>query len=187
MKRLSFQSREDFRSWLSENHSDREPIWIEYYKYGRKGINYTESLEEALCFGWIDSLIKKIDERIYLRRFSHRNDKSKWSKVNKDLVVKLTKEKKMTKYGLEKVKAAKINGAWDGENTELAPGEKNKMVDEFLEVIKSNAKMCKLFVKKSARMKQIIAAYYSDAKTEETRKRRIKRISGFLQGKISIL
>ena len=93
MKRLSFQSREDFRNWLFENHSDKEPIWIEYYKDDRKGINYIESLEEALCFGWIDSLIKKIDERIYLRRFSHRNDKSKWSKVNKDLVVKLTERK----------------------------------------------------------------------------------------------
>jgi uncharacterized protein YdeI (YjbR/CyaY-like superfamily) len=186
MIRLSFKSREDFRSWLSENHSSEEPIWIEFYKDGRKGIEYTESLEEALCFGWIDSLIKKVDERIYLRRFSLRNNKSKWSNVNKDLVGKLTAEKRMTKYGIEKVEAAKKNGTWDHQK-ELSPGQKDKMVEEFLRIIESDVHMSELFGKKSKRMKQLIAAYYFDAKTEETRKRRKKRISGFLQGKIIIL
>ncbi len=187
MKRLSFRSREDFRSWLSENHSSEEPIWIEYYKDGSKGINYVESLEEALCFGWIDSLIKKVDERIYLRRFSLRNNKSKWSKVNKALVAKLTAERRMTKSGIEKVESAKINGTWHNQKKELSPGRKDKMTEMFLGIIKSDAKLCKLFEQKSKRLKRLIAAYYFDAKTEETRKRRIKRISGFLQGEISIL
>ena len=186
MKRFSFKSRKDFRNWLSENHSSQEPIWIEYYKDGTEGIHYSESLEEALCFGWIDSLIKKIDGRIYLRRFSIRNNKSKWSKVNKELIAKMAAEKRMTKYGRKKIEAAIKNGTWDNQK-ESAPGEKDKMIDGFLRILMGDVKMIELFDKKSKRTKQILAAYYFDAKTEETRKRRIKRISEFMKGNISIL
>ena len=63
-KRLRFLSRDEFRKWLKDNCQQNESIRIEYYKDGRKGISYQESLEEALCFGWIDSLIKKIDEAV---------------------------------------------------------------------------------------------------------------------------
>jgi uncharacterized protein YdeI (YjbR/CyaY-like superfamily) len=92
----------------------------------------------------------------------------------------------MTKYGREKIEAAKKNGTWDNQK-EPAPGEKDKMIDGFHRIIMGDVKMIELFDKKSKRMKQILAAYYFDAKTEETRKRRIKRIFEFMKGNISIL
>lgn len=187
MNRLYFKSREDFRNWLSENHSKEESIWIEYFKDGSKGINYNESLEEALCFGWIDSLIKKVDERIYLRRFSPRRSKSIWSKVNKNLVEKLISEGKMTKYGMEKIEAAKKNGTWESNKKELTREEKNKTINEFREIIVTDDEMIKLFDEKGEKTKLLFANYYFDARTEKTRQRRITRIYNFMTGKINIL
>jgi uncharacterized protein YdeI (YjbR/CyaY-like superfamily) len=187
MKRISFASRNAFRQWLTENRSSKEAIWIEYYKDGSQSINYAESLEEALCFGWVDSLIKKVDERVYLRRFSPRRIDSKWSKVNQDLVKKLIAEGRMTVHGMKKVEAAKKKGAWKTVQKELSADKMNGIIGEFRGIIRTNAGMTGLFDKKSLRMQLLLARYYFDAKAEETRKKRIKRIHDFLRGKISIL
>lgn len=103
----TFQSpdRAAWREWLAEHGATETEVWLVYYKAGtgKPCISYTESLEEALCFGWVDSIIQKIDEEKYARKFNPRRIGSKWSELNKHLVVKLVKEGRMTEAGLSKV------------------------------------------------------------------------------------
>ena len=80
---------------------------------GKPTMEYDESVEEALCFGWIDSIIKKIDEEKYCRKFTSRKSNSKWSSMNKRRVVKLIREGRMTEYGLAKIEEAKRSGFWE--------------------------------------------------------------------------
>jgi uncharacterized protein YdeI (YjbR/CyaY-like superfamily) len=95
-------SREEWRSWLEKNHAGAKEVWLVYYKKhtGKPSIGYTDSLEEAICFGWIDGLKKSVDEERYAYRFSPRKPKSKWSPRNTKLAKKMIEEKKMTPAGL---------------------------------------------------------------------------------------
>jgi uncharacterized protein YdeI (YjbR/CyaY-like superfamily) len=186
MKQLYFESRESFRNWLIENNSNKESIWIKYFKDGTKGISYKESLEEALCFGWIDSLIKKIDDRIYIRKFSPRSDKSNWSEVNKNLVEILINEGKITEFGLKKIEKAKQSGLWNKIKKEITSENKNNQINIFRKNI-IDKDIITLFDKKTDRVKFIVADYYLTAKTDKTRANRIIRIKNYLEGKINIL
>jgi uncharacterized protein YdeI (YjbR/CyaY-like superfamily) len=98
-------NRAEWRAWLEQHHATESEVWLVYYKKGcvKTSATYLESLEEALCFGWIDSLIQKIDDEKYARKFNPRRVGSKWSELNKHLVAKLVKEDRMTAAGLAKV------------------------------------------------------------------------------------
>lgn len=99
---LLVQSRQEWREWLAHHYQDKKEIWLIYYKKssGKTGISYEESVEEALCFGWIDSANKGIDEEKYVGRFTPRRPKSPWSVSNRERVVRLMKEGRMTEAGL---------------------------------------------------------------------------------------
>ena len=99
---LYVTDREDFRRWLAENHKSKKEIWLIQYKKATKkpSINYVEAVEEALCFGWIDSTEKSIDSERYATRFSPRRSKSNWTETNKDRARRLIAEGKMTEAGL---------------------------------------------------------------------------------------
>jgi hypothetical protein len=98
-------NRATWREWLTGHGASESEIWLVYYKAGagKATITYEDSLEEALCFGWVDSLIQKINEQEYARKFTPRKPGSKWSELNKHLVTKLIKEGRMTEAGLAKV------------------------------------------------------------------------------------
>lgn len=100
-----FPNKKAFRSWLFENHNKSPGIWLVFYKKQVKidCVGYKDALEEALCFGWIDSIIKKIDEEKYVRKFTPRTSTSKWSEVNKRIVTTLINEGRMTEFGLKKI------------------------------------------------------------------------------------
>jgi uncharacterized protein YdeI (YjbR/CyaY-like superfamily) len=102
---LHFLNRTFWRQWLQKNHSTSKGIWMVYYKKGTsvKSISYDDSVEEALCFGWIDSIIKKIDEEKYVRKFTPRTNTTKWSDLNIKRIQKLIKEGRMNEAGLKKV------------------------------------------------------------------------------------
>jgi uncharacterized protein YdeI (YjbR/CyaY-like superfamily) len=99
---LLVTSRQEWRNWLSQHHADHKEIWLIYYKKssGKSGISYEESVEEALCFGWIDSAIKGIDEETYAGRFTPRRAKSPWSASNRTRVARLLQEGCMTEAGM---------------------------------------------------------------------------------------
>jgi uncharacterized protein YdeI (YjbR/CyaY-like superfamily) len=129
LEHIYFESRKSFRSWLEKNHDKSPGIWIIFYrKYVKiECIKYSEALEEALCFGWIDSIIKKIDNEQYARKFTPRTNTTKWSELNKKTVIALIEKGKMTEAGLKKIDIYLKTGRVEWENQEL----KEKKTKEF--------------------------------------------------------
>jgi len=115
MELLYFNSALEWRNWLSKNGSNHTEIWLGFYKKNseKKGIPYDEAVEQALCFGWIDGLTKRVDEDSYKIRFTPRRPKGNWSASNKARVEKLIQNGEMTPAGLQHVEAAKRDGRWD--------------------------------------------------------------------------
>jgi uncharacterized protein YdeI (YjbR/CyaY-like superfamily) len=105
LEHIFFENRESFRHWLETNHNTSVGIWLIFYKKPSpiEGIKYNEALEEALCFGWIDSIIKKVNDEHYVRKFTPRTDIRNWSDLNKKTVLSLIEKGKMTTAGLEKI------------------------------------------------------------------------------------
>ena len=94
MKQLYVTNRDEWRDWLSRHHATETEVWLIFYKKEtcKPTIFYEAAIEEALCFGWIDSIIKKIDATRYARKFTPRKDNSKWSALNKKRAKKMIKE-----------------------------------------------------------------------------------------------
>ncbi len=105
---IHFSSREEYRGWLERHYNISPGFWMVYYKKLSKvqSISYDEALEESLCFGWVDSIIKKIDEEKYSRKFTPRINTTNWSDYNKKKIGKLIESDKMTKAGLDKIDPA---------------------------------------------------------------------------------
>jgi uncharacterized protein YdeI (YjbR/CyaY-like superfamily) len=105
-KTLIVKNRDEWRNWLSKNHLTEKEIWLVHYKKdsGKWTISYDEALDEALCFGWIDSTVKKVDDEARAQRYTPRREGSPISETNKERVRRLTKLGKMTDFGLAKVK-----------------------------------------------------------------------------------
>lgn len=114
-----------WRQWLAENHDTEKSVWLVIYKKASTtpSVYYDEAVDEALCYGWIDSKPNKRDEESYYQFFAKRNPKSNWSKVNKDKITRLTQEGRMAPAGLAMVRLAKESGTWTAldaiENLEL--------------------------------------------------------------------
>ncbi|MEL6696979.1 MAG: YdeI/OmpD-associated family protein [Bacteroidota bacterium] len=106
--------RQSWRDWLSTNHDTYERIWLVYYKKesGMPSISYDEAVEEALCFGWIDSVPNKIDDKSYKQLFSVRKKKSPWSRLNKTRIEKLGKANLIAPAGQAMIDRAKADGSW---------------------------------------------------------------------------
>lgn len=112
---LRVDSIEGWIDWLKQHHGDRKVVWLVFRKKrnGPVPFDYQMALDEALCFGWVDSLLKKLDEEEYMRKFTPRKPGSGWSETNKKKVELLTREGRMQESGLESVRVAKENGMWE--------------------------------------------------------------------------
>jgi uncharacterized protein YdeI (YjbR/CyaY-like superfamily) len=115
-------SREEFRDWLDRYHQERNEIWLVYYykHIGKQSIGYGESVEEAICFGWIDGQQNKMDEERFVRRFSPRKNISHWSKYNRERALKMLRVGKMTQAGMEVLQEGMLEG-WEGEIADGVP------------------------------------------------------------------
>src|SRR4051812_15837878 len=135
MEKIFAKDRNEWRRWLEQNHETAKEIRLVYYKLSTKkpSITYEESVEEALCFGWIDGVRNGIDEESYMLRFTPRKPKSMWSVVNQERVAKLMAAGKMTDAGLKLVEIAKQNGQWDAAYQLSAKQEIPKDLDDALE------------------------------------------------------
>ncbi len=113
-QKVLVESAQELRAWLQENHAQTESVWLVKWKKdsGKPFIGYDEIVDELICFGWVDSVPKSLDEQKTMFRISPRNPKSNWSKVNKERVARLLKEGKMQPSGMKLVQHAKENGAW---------------------------------------------------------------------------
>ena len=126
---IHFNNRDEFRNWLQKFHDKSPGIWMIYYRKhtGKESILYIEALEEALCYGWVDSIIKKTDEDKYVRKFTPRKNFTNWSDFNKNKVFELIEKGKMTPAGLEKIDATILSSILAKENFQTG----NKKVKEF--------------------------------------------------------
>ncbi len=170
--RKRFKSRDDWRMWLAENHATAQEIWLIFYKKHTRepGLSYEEAVEEALCFGWIDGILKRIDDRKHTIRFSPRRKNSIWSQQNKKRVRKLIEEGRMTEAGLAKVREAKANGQWDKaalrENATQVP-------PELTAALAQNKKARQNFATLAPSYRKQFIYWVASAKREETRQKRI--------------
>jgi uncharacterized protein YdeI (YjbR/CyaY-like superfamily) len=166
----SFDNRNDFRKWLETNHSNSEGIWLMFNK-GSRTFSAHDALEEAICFGWIDGLMKSINEKTYKKYFSKRKDKNKWSDKNKKIHKKLQEIGLMTQAGIEAYKV--IDEIHTSNNRDDL---NNRNIKSLKDAFLNNDEIVKLFEEKSPSRQKQLAGFYCDAKTEETRKKRLVKI-----------
>src|SRR5512137_1842191 len=114
-KVLYFTDRHSWRLWLAENHASRSEAWLAISRKGsaKETLTLDEAVEEALCFGWIDGLLKRLDAVSFALRFSPRKPNSVWSETNKQRVLRLIARGEMTEAGMEKVRLAQESGEWE--------------------------------------------------------------------------
>lgn len=169
-----FETRAAFRDWLEEHHDTEDELWVGYYKADARqsGIGYGESVEEAICFGWIDGLTNGIDDETYKRRFTPRKPDSKWSKKNKERVQSMVEAGKMTPAGMELVEAAKASGEWDDA---YRLGDDHGIPDELAAALQENEAAWENFQNFSNTDQHAFIAAVEDAKTTETKEGRIER------------
>jgi len=168
-----FDSRESFRSWLEKNHNRSSGIWMIFYKknVNIECIKYNEALEEALCFGWIDSIIKKVENDQYVRKFTPRTNISKWSDLNKKTVLSLIEKGKMTKAGLEKIDIYLKTGRVDWESKRSKNDNKEKefdIPDFILQTFAENEPALANFNKLAQTYKRHYILWITSAKRKET-------------------
>ena len=173
MRQLYFPNRDKWRDWLGRYYATENGIWLVFYKKGtsKPTIDYEAAVEEALCFGWIDSIIKKVDDEKYVRKFTPRKDKSYWSELNKKRAKKMTKDGRMTDAGLAKIKAARKNGLWS------QTGRPNVSLDiplEFAKALDKNKKAKENFEKLAPSYRKHYIGWITTAKRDETKKKRIR-------------
>lgn len=172
METLFCKNRDEWRKWLEKNHQSEKEIWLIYYKKHTKKptVKYNEAVEEALCFGWIDSTVKRIDDETYMQKYTPRKAKSVWSLVNKNRVKKLIKEGKMTKAGMDLVEIAKKNRNWE---KAYSSKEKLEMPTNLLSALKANPIAFKNFNDFSPSNQLNYIGWILSAKREETIQKRI--------------
>ena len=168
---MEFANREAFRAWLSQNCLTNDGIWLLFGKAGGpKTIKAVEALEEALCFGWIDGQMQRIDDKSYKKYFSMRRENSKWSEKNKALVKTLEERGVMTDFGRKKIEEAKENGQWNAPKPAAVTEEQIIQLSALLEGYEpafTNFQAMSLSVKKT------YTRAYLDAKTDAGREKRI--------------
>lgn len=185
MEPIFFAKPEDLRKWFIENHEELTETWIGYYKVKSKipSITWSESVDQALCFGWIDGIRKSIDDKSYKIRFTPRKKKSHWSAVNIKKIEVLQKENLLYPAGIT---------AWkkrDEKNSKLFAYEQKTIVlkTEYIEQLKSNTKAWEYYNNKLAPSYKRISDYWiMSAKQEKTRLSRLNILIQSCEGGLKI-
>ena len=174
MKTRFFKNRAAFRSWLEKNHDRETELWLVYYKVttGKQSIKYEEAVQEALCFGWIDSTLRRIDDEKHMQKYTPRKEKSNWSASNKNRVKKLMQQGLMTEYGMHKIRAAKKNGSW---NTLDSVDIRLEIPPDLMKAFRKNTGTAKGFEKFPRSRRKQFLWWITSAKREETRRNRIEK------------
>lgn len=178
-----FKNRNEWRTWLELNHKTEMEIWLGYYKKhtGKPSVRYDEAVEEALCFGWIDSKVNRVDNNIYKQKYTPRKKNSVWSLLNVKRVEKMIKEGRMTKAGMEKVEEGKESGTW-----QIAYSSKKEEVvpEDLLQALKINKTAFTHFFNYTVSIRNRYIYWINRAKQQETRDKRIEKVVGFAEGNV---
>lgn len=180
MKQIHVSTRAQWRRWLARNHrEEKNGIWLVFYKKasGSPTLDYEEAVEEALCFGWIDSVIRRMDDDQYCRKFTPRRKNSQWSSLNRRRAEKMIKAGRMTRFGSAQVKAAKKSGIWKRDPTPVINLDPPR---ELSEALAQHQKAKSFFEKLAPTYRKQFIGWIVTAKRPEIRARRIKESLGLL-------
>jgi len=173
-KPIFFDSGAHFRRWLETNHQDADELWVGFWKAhtGRGGLTYEEAVEEALCFGWIDGLVKRVDEHAYKQRFTPRRTRSIWSAINIRKVAALRAAGRMAKAGV---------AAFEGRDPARAKqysGENRQAVlsSTYEKRFRARQVAWRFFEAQPTGYRRTAMFWVMSAKREETRERRLARL-----------
>lgn len=169
------KTRKSWRTWLEKNHQKAPGIWMVFYKAesGKPRLSYDDAVEEALCFGWIDSLPRKLDAERSSLKFTPRKPKSVWSQLNKQRVTKLVQEGLMMPAGLAAIERAKQNGSWETLTVSDQHAAANTIPTDLAEMFKHNKKAGLHFQQFSTSIRKQFLYWIDSAKRPETRKARL--------------
>ncbi len=177
---LLFATPSDFEEWLEENHAQPEGFWLKVAKKGsgERSVTYAEALELALCFGWIDSQKRGLDEKFFLQRFTPRRPRGRWSRINRDKAEELLAAGSIRPAGLAEIEAAKADGRWDaayeGASTAQVPDDLQRQLD-------ANQAAREFFATLDSSNRYAIVYRLNDAKKPETRERRLRKFVAMLE------
>ncbi|MEK8180758.1 YdeI/OmpD-associated family protein [Flavobacterium buctense] len=171
---LYFKNSNEWRKWLHENHHSATKIYLIFYKVGSamESMRWEEAVQVAICYGWIDSTVKRLDDERRRQMFTPRKDKSVWSKLNKTYIEKLIAEDLMHESGLRKIEIAKQNGSWES----LDHVENHIMPDDLKLAFEQNTTALENYNKFSPSYRKSYLYWLNQAKREATRSARIAEI-----------
>jgi uncharacterized protein YdeI (YjbR/CyaY-like superfamily) len=183
-ERVYLKDRKAWRKWLEKHHASAPGIWLISPKKatGKPRIEYNDAVEEALCYGWIDSTMLPIDAEFAMQLFTPRKPKSNWAKSNKERVARLIAQQRMTPAGLAKIEEAKRNGSW----TALDAVEKLIIPPELKKAL-SGAEALRNFKAFAPSVQKQMLYFLNSAKREETRAARIEKIVASAVAKKNLL
>lgn len=169
---LEFSDQPQWRDWLHQNHATAPGAWLKFAKRGapRTTLNYAEAVEVALCFGWIDSQVGRLDDHFYRQRFTPRGPRSRWSQINREKATDLIERGLIEPAGLAEVQRAKEDGRWDAA---YASPSKAVPPADFLAALAASPAAEEFFATLSSANRYAIIFRIEEAKREETRARRI--------------
>lgn len=176
MSQILFRDRDEWRKWLDTHHATKSEVWLIYYKKrsGKESIQYEEAVEEALCYGWIDSKVMRLDDERYKQKYTPRKTASNWSKSNKERAKRLIRGKRMTPAGFAAIEQAKRNGSWDRlDDIEVS----HQVVPKDLaKAFAQNATAKRKFERIAASYRKQYLWWLKSAKKPETRRKRLATI-----------
>ena len=171
-KQRCLKTREAWRAWLAAHHASEQELWLVFYKRhtGKADLAYDDAVEEALCFGWIDGIRKRVDDERHMIRFTPRRKSSRWSPTNKKRVAKMTAAGCMTEAGLALVKEAKRNGQWAQADV---PRPVPEVPPELKQALAKNEAARRHFEALAPSYHKQFVGWVASAKRQETRDKRV--------------
>jgi uncharacterized protein YdeI (YjbR/CyaY-like superfamily) len=169
-----FPTKTDFRAWLAENHATADHLWVGYHKKatGKPSVTWEDTVEEALCCGWIDGIRKSRDDESYVIRFTPRKPKSVWSQRNIDLVERLTAEGRMTPAGLEAFTHKDVHP----DSGYRAANQIAELTSEMIERFKAAPGAWEFYKEQPPGYQRQATTWIMDAKRDATRQRRLSTL-----------
>lgn len=168
------KTQDEWRAWLQKNHKQKDAVWLVFYKKSSAKFNqsWSDAVDQALCFGWIDSTKQRIDDERFRQYFCKRKPKSNWSKINKDKIEKITAQNLMAEAGLQSVAVAKQNGSW----TVLDAIERLEIPEDLAQALQNEPGALAFFSGLRTWAKKGMLYWVASAKRPETRQKRIAEI-----------
>ena len=180
MEEVYISDRDGWREWLTCNHGRSAGVWLVFYRSstGKPALAYEDAVEEALCFGWIDSIIRRLDAERYVRKFTPRRQGSSWSESNRMRVSRLLERDLMAEQGMAAVRDAKKSGAWFRDARPVIPDE---VPGELTAALEETPAAKAFFESLAPSHRRRFSAWVAMAKRDETRAARVRESIALLE------